>query len=303
MLSIIVCSRNAELPEEFIRNIQETIGVDYEVICIDNSESKYSIFSAYNEGFARSKYSYLCFAHEDIIFHTENWGGIIIEHLQDSKTGILGLAGGDLATIVPGMWWSLNPTQNNIQSDQTNKQPTQYKRFPENYNHSLRSVVLLDGVFLCMRRELLYKIKFDESYGGFHSYDYDISIQSILAGYYNYVIFDVLIEHLSTGNMNGEYYRNLLKLHKKWEKNLPLVEHQISFEEKKNSIPKIEERSLLRLVRKLTQAGFSSSEIVELTTYYSFRIGSEKCIKSLKIIKLRILFIRISAFIRNKNIQ
>jgi hypothetical protein len=301
MLSIIVCSRSAKLLEKFIENIQKTIGVDYEIISIDNSENKYSIFSAYNEGFARSKYLYLCFVHEDVVFHTQNWGKIVIDHLQDPKTGILGLAGGDLAPVVPAMWWALTPTEKIIQTDPTEKKPSLNNCYPINYDKPTRSVVLLDGVFLCMRRQLFENIKFDETLCGFHSYDFDISIQSILAGYYNYVIFDVSVEHFSMGNMNGEYYRNLIKVYKKWEKQLPLVEHKISKEDQKSLIPKIEERNLLRLVKKLTRAGFSTNEIVDLTTYYSYLIDSKKCIQRLKILRLRILFIRISSFIRNKN--
>jgi hypothetical protein len=301
MLSIIVCSRNSNLNKSFTSNVENTVGVKYELICIDNSKNEYSIFSAYNEGKKRSKFPYLCFVHEDVYFHTQDWGKIVIEHLQDPKTGILGLAGGDLATVVPAMWWSLNPTENIIQSDQTKGKATEYNCFPENFNQSLRSVILLDGVFLCMRLELFEKIKFDETLGGFHSYDSDISIQSILAGYYNYVIFDVSVEHFSVGNMNGVYYRNLIKLYKKWEKHLPLIEHSISLEVQKNLIPKIEEKNLLRLVKKLARAGFSNSEIMELTTYYSYLIGSKKCIQRLKTLKLRLLYIRVSSYIRNKN--
>ena len=301
MLSIIVCSRNTKLLEEFVNSIQKTIGIDYEIICIDNSANKYSIFSAYNEGFTRSKYSYLCFVHEDVVFHTQDWGKIVIGHLQDSKTGILGLAGGDLAPVVPAMWWALHPSEKIIQTDLNGNKQTLKNCYPKDYDKPTRSVVLLDGVFLCMRRELFDKIKFDESLGGFHSYDYDIAIQSILAGYYNYVIFDVAVEHFSMGNMNGTYYRNLIKVYKKWEKHLPLIEHNVSIEDQKNLIPGIEEKNLLRLVKKMTRAGFSTKEIVDLTTYYAHLINSKKCIQSLKTLQFRVLFIRISSFIRNKN--
>ncbi len=301
MLSIIVCSRNSKLPKLFIESLEKTIGVDFEIICIDNSENKYSIFSAYNKGFLLSKYPYLCFVHEDVLFHTQNWGEVIIKHLQVPKTGIIGLAGGDLVPRVPSMWWALNPTEKIIQTDINGKKQSIKNCYPKDYNKPTRSVVLLDGVFLCMKRELFDKIKFDETLEGFHCYDYDIAIQSIHAGYYNYVVFDIDIEHFSIGNMNGIYYRNLIKVFKKWENQLPLFEHKISTEEKKQLLQPIEEKNLLLLIKRLCRVGFNSTEIYDLVEYYAHLIKSNKTIKRLKYLKLEVFFTRISSYIRNKN--
>lgn len=300
MLSIIVCSRYKKPQTEFLKNIKETVGIEYEIVSIDNSENKYSIFSAYNEGFIRSKYSYLCFVHEDVFFHTHNWGKIVIDHLHDPKTGILGLAGGDLAARVPSAWWAMNPTEYLIQTDTEGKIPTEHIRIPENFNQAKRSVVLLDGVFLCMRRELLLKIKFDESLSGFHGYDYDIAIQSILAGYYNYVVFDVLVQHYSIGSLNKTYYQNILKIFKKWEKYLPIVEYSITLKDRERFIPIIEQRSLYKLTKRLARTGFPTNEIVNILTYYTKLVGSQRNIHRLKFLRLSIFYIRINSFIRNK---
>ena len=74
MISCIVCSRHIRLSERLIQNIQNTIGESFELVVIDNSKSNYSIFSAYNEGVRRAKGNVLCFMHEDILFHSQNWG-------------------------------------------------------------------------------------------------------------------------------------------------------------------------------------------------------------------------------------
>ena len=50
MLSIIICSRHKILDKEFVDNIDATVGIDYELVSIDNSENSHSIFSAYNQG-------------------------------------------------------------------------------------------------------------------------------------------------------------------------------------------------------------------------------------------------------------
>ena len=48
MISIIICSRFQSISKELKDNIENTVGVVHEIICIDNSKSQYDIFSAYN---------------------------------------------------------------------------------------------------------------------------------------------------------------------------------------------------------------------------------------------------------------
>ena len=67
MISIIICSRFQSISKELKDNIENTVGVVHEIICIDNSKSQYDIFSAYNEGVKRSQYPLLCFMHADIL--------------------------------------------------------------------------------------------------------------------------------------------------------------------------------------------------------------------------------------------
>ena len=75
LISIIVCARDKKIAPSLSKNINSTIGdVDYEIVWIDNSSKQYSIFEAYNLGEQRSSGEYLCFMHEDILFHSNNWG-------------------------------------------------------------------------------------------------------------------------------------------------------------------------------------------------------------------------------------
>jgi len=291
MLSVIVCSRNKILFNEFAENISRTIGVEYEIIDIDNSENKYSIFSAYNLGVSKSKFPYLCLVHEDVLFHSDNWGKNVIAHLQDPKTGILGVAGGDMITRVPASWpTSVSLSVNIIQTDYSaRKRPTKFLLEPEKYDQPKRSSITLDGIFLCMRKELMQKIHFDETLKGFHGYDYDISIQSAIAGYTNYVIFDVKLEHFSRGKTNILYFRNLIHIFKKWEMYLPLKGDTIT-EEELADIKHIELRMLKQLSKKMIRKGFESDEIISETTYYANKIESTEAIRN---IKLRIFLTRL----------
>jgi len=290
MLSIIVCSRNKNLPKDFVDNILNTVGVVYEIISIDNSENQYSIFSAYNIGFAKSKYPYICFVHEDVFFHTTNWGEKVIAHLQNPNTGIIGLAGAGIVTRVPASWSSLlSLSENIIQSDRSGKKETEIFRLPLNYTKSIRSVILLDGVFMCMRRELMEKIRFDETLNGFHGYDFDISIQSTVKGYVNNVIYDIVLEHFSRGKTDKLYYKNLITVFKKWESYLP-VSLNNSSEKMLSEITKNEDYNLQRLIKKMVRKGFKSCEIIEEVTYFAAITDYRKSVRNLEV---RIFLIRL----------
>jgi len=290
MLSIIVCSRNKNLPKDFVDNILNTVGVVYEIISIDNSENQYSIFSAYNIGFAKSKYPYICFVHEDVFFHTANWGEKVIAHLQNPNTGIIGLAGAGIVTRVPASWSSLlSLSENIIQSDRSGKKETEIFRLPLNYTKSVRSVILLDGVFMCMRRELMEKIRFDETLNGFHGYDFDISIQSTVKGYVNNVIYDIVLEHFSRGKTDKLYYKNLITVFKKWESYLP-VSLNNSSEKMLSEITKNEDYNLQRLIKKMVRKGFKSCEIIEEVTYFAAITDYRKSVRNLEV---RIFLIRL----------
>lgn len=290
MLSIIVCSRHKTLDKEFVDNIAATVGVDYELVNVDNSENAHSIFSAYNLGATISKFPYLCFAHEDIRFHTDNWGSKVINHLQEPETGILGMAGADLVARVPIAWTNtMSYSHNIIQTDLSGKRPTELLFQPEGYNLSKRTTVTLDGIFLCMRSELMQKIHFDETMKGFHGYDYDISLQSAIAGYQNYVIYDIQVEHFSRGKTNIDYFRNLIAIYKKFERYLPIIGGNITAFEQKQ-ISEFEVRKLYQLTKKMVRKGFSIKEIKTEISYFAQLIGYPQaaCCLSLRIFLLRL---------------
>ena len=300
MLSIIICSKDSELSADFTENVKKTVGVEYELVLIDNSDNRYSIFSAYNEGVRKSKYPCLCFVHDDVIFHSNGWGKNVISHLNNLNTGIIGLAGGDMAGKVPSYWYALNRSSNLIQSDWTGKQPTHHLFDPEGYDKLSRSVIILDGVFLCARKNLFEKKQFDESIGGFHGYDIDICLQSVFSGYHNYVIYDVLLEHLSMGNANKSYYENLMKVHEKWNEFFAVFEHSIPEEFKQKMTLKLEEHKLKRLRKKLIRAGFPIKFVNETINGYIEKIGSKKMKYLIFLQPIHLYLIKFTSIIRKK---
>jgi hypothetical protein len=55
------------------------------LIVIDNSENAYSILEAYNLGIEISKGDFLCLIHDDVLFHTKNWGSIVQDVFEQNK--------------------------------------------------------------------------------------------------------------------------------------------------------------------------------------------------------------------------
>jgi len=222
MLSIITCSIKPELATQLHENIKQTIGIDFEFITIDNRLNNYGLCQAYNIGAAKAKYPYICFAHEDILFHTPDWGRNLIAHLQQPEIGLVGIAGGTLMTQTPATWWN-NFHPKVIYMNLLQHHPKGIVKHDTKTvtNTTHNQVVALDGVFLACRKEIWQEFPFDEkTFTGFHFYDVDFSFQ-IAQKYKVKVIYDVLIEHFSIGNANKQWLETQLIFNNKWKTILP----------------------------------------------------------------------------------
>lgn len=231
MISIIICSRKSDISPTLKENIQRTIGCEYELVIIDNSQNNYSIFTAYNEGVRRAKGDILCFMHDDIIYHTTGWGPIIEKHFRDdSEIGLIGFAGTHFLPNAP-MYWFCSPfiSEYNL----TNDHGEIIKCF-NRYNNTespIDNVVAVDGFCFFIRKSIFSHIKFEKrDYPDFHGYDMDICMQIIQAGYKNIVTREILIEHTwSERDFNKSNSSQLLEIatirfHNKWKNHLPLTQ-------------------------------------------------------------------------------
>ena len=233
MISIIICSKFSKLDEKLQQNIQSTIGCEYEIVHIDNSSKRFSIFEAYNLGVERAKGEFLCFMHEDVVFHSHNWGKTVEKHLSDDSVGALGIAG---SQVVPPQYdWRFygNGTDiiNLLQGTYTlEESPTYYvcyfphKRKIHRSGKHLLQVAIIDGVWMCFRKELFSQIRFDDkSFHSFHLYDSDISMQVNKLGKNLYVVTDILLEHKSEGYFSPEFEQGMTTFDNKWADFLPVV--------------------------------------------------------------------------------
>lgn len=221
IISIIICSRKEVLNKDLEKNILETIGCDYELIVINNSNNIYSIFEAYNIGISRSQTSFLVFIHEDVVFHTMNWGIKLLQLFEENpQFGLIGVAGSKIKTKTPSGWWDCETHYklvNIIQHFDDGNIERQRMGFKSN---NLEEAAVIDGVFLAYRK--LKNVGFINNFEGFHGYDLNLCFEVFLKGFKIGVTDLILIEHYSIGTINKDWLRSIIKIHDLYKYILPL---------------------------------------------------------------------------------
>lgn len=209
MLSIIISSYQPEFLSELEKNIAETCDLPYEIISIHNPNT-YSITEAYNIGASKAKYGVFLFIHEDILFHTKDWGTRLLQHFEDKKTGIIGVAGSSYVPKAPCGWHVSFKKYNHVNYIQN----TKFRNAASNQstvNKKKTKVFAVDGVFMAVTRNTFLSTCFNEEIKGFHGYDLEFSLK-ISQEFQNYVINDILIEHFSKGNTDKRWFANNIQI-------------------------------------------------------------------------------------------
>lgn len=269
MISLIVCTKNKESITKLALNIEDTIGVAYELIIIEDSDGSKGICKAYNEGAAAARFDVLCFMHDDIEYETQNWGPVLCRLLADRSIGLLGIAGGIVKTKIPSDW------KGRFEGEEIHM--VQHYRFRdeepllcrENYSgQALADVVSLDGTWLCSRKDVLNKVHFDEiTFSGFHGYDMDFSLQ-VLEHYRVCVTFEILIHHFSEGHYSHQWIESALKICDKWDDKLPVFAPSFS----KRLLSTVELKNMKWIMKMLLRNKYSFSSVFQILMKYSLQV-------------------------------
>ncbi len=196
-LSIIYSTRHKE--PQFIEHLQQTCGLKkVEILAYTNPGAK-SLSSLYNHALKQAKHDLIVFIHDDVRFDSPHWGRKVIQHLQQSEYGILGVAG---TTSLPksGIWWE-NPLKTMGIVKHQHEGKTWISNYSGDFKNRILPAVCIDGVFMAVNRPLLQE-SFNEMLTGFHFYDIDFCLNNYLAGVKIGVIFNVPLIHKSIGQTN-----------------------------------------------------------------------------------------------------
>jgi len=204
MISVLICSANDLFLNQVRDDVRKTIGLPHEILYVDNSKEKRGICAVYNYLASKASFPYLCFVHEDIVFETRNWG-VIIKDIFSRRTdvGVIGIAGSKYKAKRFSGWFSgikefdcANVTHQYAYGNES------IHLNPNNQN-KLEEVVCIDGVFICCRKSIWEKIKFNEKrLRGFHFYDIDFSLNAAAVSTVA-VTYDIDVVHITKGGDFG----------------------------------------------------------------------------------------------------
>ncbi len=271
MISIIISSSNPDYLSAVTKNIEATVGVPYEIIATDNAGGKQGICAVYNAAGAKAKYDLLCFMHEDMIIHTQDWGSKVVEIMMDPEIGLLGVAGSEYKSLTPGPWAcaGIDRTRhksNILQGFKFVDRETvhEYHNSDEEY---LSAVVAVDGVWMVTRKSVFNEFRFDETlYQRFHGYDVDYSLQ-VGAKYKVCVTYDVLLEHFSEGNYSHEWLEAMFILHQKHKARLPASTKTLS----KREMIRGEKAAAKELLNQVSILNYSAADKIKLLWDYNLK--------------------------------
>jgi len=210
---------------ELKENLASTIGVEYELVVIDNSRKEYtSIAVAYNEGAARSTSPYIAFVHEDVRFKTQGWGALALQHMaEDDRIGLIGVIGSKFKSYqVTGHPNSIE--EQRFKCGTVNAPP----RILKAEDRRREPVVCVDGLFLFSRCSIIGSSPFDVSVvKGFHGYDMDLSLTTHFGGSEVVVAHDISVDHFSRGHRNMDWYLTNRLISRKWSRHLPTISRDV----------------------------------------------------------------------------
>ena len=283
MISVIICSRRTDITDELKKNISNTIGCDYELVVIDNSHNSFSIFQAYNKGVQSSHGEILCFLHEDVLFHTSNWGKIVSSHLlEHHEVGAIGFLGGHYLPHRPCYWSEPRvESVHYIQGEVVNGVYSNRKICHQKYRSERTFVAAIDGVFMAIPRSVFdnYQIRWDDiTYSGYHFYDADMCMQLHQIGLDIEVLWDVWMEHKSCGDTGESFLKARNVWYNKWQEYLPVIKG-IELTE--------EDIDICRIIIDITDQSYRYGQIRESIAY---RLG--KAILHPSLFNIRRLFSR-----------
>ena len=267
MISIIISSGSPGFLKRAKLNIQETIGIPFELLVYPNFRGSRGLCEVYNQGAREAKFDILCYMHEDLDIQTPNWGQVVLDIFNSHQNlGVLGVAGSSYKSFAPSAWAAVTPNRelmycNYIQQfrDQS-QQPVRY--YQNRGDNHTAEVVSVDGMWFCTPKHTALAHPFDErTFGGFHCYDQDYCL-SLFGKYQLLVTFDVLIAHASEGNYGRDWIENTLKLHRKWAHKLPFHVERVS----DKTSQQVEKTAYKFFIERLATSGYPQISAERLLT-------------------------------------
>jgi GT2 family glycosyltransferase len=206
---VIICSiddRKFTAAEQMYRRL---LGESAQIIRITDAKG---MCEGYNRGIAQSSGDVLIFSHDDVEILSPDYAQKLQRHLQSFD--IVGLAG--TTRLVAGYWIAAGPPYIFGQVGHTAKPGPYHIQFFGGHGPVIENIKVVDGLMFAVRRAVIEKIRFDESFDSFHLYDLDFCTQAHAAGFRLAVARDIAVIHDSQGSFDQRWRQYAAKFEKKW---------------------------------------------------------------------------------------
>ena len=210
-----------EKNNKFIEHIDNTIGVNHEVVCYTNY-NQFSLTELYNKAIKEhnSPDAIFVFCHPDIFIKTRTWGRLLLSKFNALSYSIIGVAGSKILTD-NAIWWTNRAAMTGI-VEHTDNISTWVSEYSHERKGQVTPVVLVDGVFMAVDCNNI-EHQWDEEFKGFHMYDLSFCVPNYLDGCNIGVTTDIRILHQSVGMVNPQWEANRLQFIEKYKDELPIT--------------------------------------------------------------------------------
>lgn len=210
-VSIVIVFNNIDKLNTALQYINEqSIINDCEIISLDNRNNNYSSMTlAYNEALQKAKGNVVIFMHQDINLLDKSILCIWRDFIKENPKSIVGAAG-------------ISKVDHKTHSDIFEGENMIKRAKP--LNGPFEEAITLDECMFGSTKKHLEQMKFDTEYcQGWNLYGVEICYRNILDNNSNYIISSNL-QHLSLGNINKSFEKDLYNLIKKYKGKLSKIE-------------------------------------------------------------------------------
>ena len=224
MVDLIICSRNPRLLEICLANAKKTAFKEFNPIIIQNNPRKFSLTEAYNLGIQQSKSEILVFMHEDVWLLSKNWDEMLRKIFSGTANlGVVGVAGTNYLDEI-AQWYIYGANHCRGAVMHSDGQRIWVNDFGGDPQEPIAPVVVVDGVFMACRKEVILKnnLYFSEAFNHFHFYDISWSAAVFRCGFSNVVTREIQLLHLGLGDLDENWDIERKKFVEKFRLDFPL---------------------------------------------------------------------------------
>ncbi len=231
MISFVICSVDPERQKKVVENINSTCGFEPEIFVHDNRTVNWGLCKVYNHYSERATNDIICYLHEDLYFKTPDWGKKIVDFYgENPDAGVVGFLGSQIKTKSPSpVGCDPEFEMGSLMQHSNGRSGDVIKMYTKRAGISdFSRVVQIDGLCIIVPKKVWREHPFDELlFDRFHLYDLDFTV-NISQYYKNYICHSILVEHMSEGSHNAEWYYYTKLFQDKWGDKLPMSSIPIS---------------------------------------------------------------------------